>query len=221
MRYFKKILVLCFICLLLVSISYSHSGRTDSNGGHRDNQNKSGLGNYHYHCGGNPAHLHNNGICPYSINKESNINVIEQEDIKQTIEYEKDKEVEIEKIKIINSDENIYVGEYRMLRVEYIPDNANREKITWKSSNDDIASIDNNGKVFAKKTGIVTFLASTENNIKTSVVIIIKDKVKENKLMEVKRENNIEEEGINSFSYVLLIVSIIIIVFILYNKKHK
>lgn len=44
----------------------AHSGRTDSRGGHRDNKNKSGLGSYHYHCGGYPAHLHPNGVCPYS-----------------------------------------------------------------------------------------------------------------------------------------------------------
>ena len=43
----------------------AHSGRTDANGGHKDNQNKSGLGSYHYHCGGYPAHLHPNGVCPY------------------------------------------------------------------------------------------------------------------------------------------------------------
>lgn len=44
----------------------AHSGRTDSSGGHKDNKNKSGLGSYHYHCGGNPPHLHNGGVCPYS-----------------------------------------------------------------------------------------------------------------------------------------------------------
>lgn len=43
----------------------AHGGRTDSNGGHKDNKNKSGLGSYHYHCGGHPAHLHPNGVCPY------------------------------------------------------------------------------------------------------------------------------------------------------------
>lgn len=44
----------------------AHSGRTDSSGGHKDNKNKSGLGSYHYHCDGNPPHLHNGGVCPYS-----------------------------------------------------------------------------------------------------------------------------------------------------------
>ena len=49
----------------------AHGGRTDSNGGHRDNKNKSGLGSYHYHCGGHPAHLHPNGVCPYSNSSSS------------------------------------------------------------------------------------------------------------------------------------------------------
>ena len=46
----------------------AHSGRTDKNGGHRDNKNVSGLGSYHYHCNGNGPHLHTNG-CPYSKTK--------------------------------------------------------------------------------------------------------------------------------------------------------
>lgn len=47
-------------------VTEAHGGRTDSNGGHKDNKNKSGLGSYHYHCGGHPAHLHENGVCPYA-----------------------------------------------------------------------------------------------------------------------------------------------------------
>ena len=47
-------------------VAQAHSGRTDSSGGHRDNRNASGLGSYHYHCGGYPAHLHENGVCPYT-----------------------------------------------------------------------------------------------------------------------------------------------------------
>ena len=50
---------------------FAHSGRTDGNGGHHDNRNVSGLGNYHYHCGGYPAHLHENGVCPYASGTSS------------------------------------------------------------------------------------------------------------------------------------------------------
>ena len=62
------------ISLIVTSTSpvMAHSGRTDSNGGHRDNKNKSGLGYYHYHCGGHPAHLHENGVCPYKSGSSSN-----------------------------------------------------------------------------------------------------------------------------------------------------
>lgn len=63
----KKVLSL-LLSILVFSNTFAtaHSGRTDSSGGHRDNKNKSGLGSYHYHCGGNDAHLHQNGKCPYS-----------------------------------------------------------------------------------------------------------------------------------------------------------
>lgn len=58
-------------CIFLFSANViAHSGRTDGSGGHRDNQNKSGLGSYHYHCGGNPPHLHSDGGCPYSSDYE-------------------------------------------------------------------------------------------------------------------------------------------------------
>lgn len=58
----------------MCNITFAHSGRTDSDGGHRDNKNKRGLGNYYYHCGGHPAHLHTNGVCPYSNHSATNNN---------------------------------------------------------------------------------------------------------------------------------------------------
>lgn len=72
------ILTTLAICTMTINtaipplITEAHSGRTDSRGGHKDNKNKSGLGYYHYHCGGNPPHLHKDGVCPYA--KASNPN---------------------------------------------------------------------------------------------------------------------------------------------------
>lgn len=72
MNKIKKLItvVLCVSLLLPYNVS-AHSGRTDSSGGHRDNKNASGLGYYHYHCGGYPAHLHPDGVCPYSSSASS------------------------------------------------------------------------------------------------------------------------------------------------------
>lgn len=62
----KKTFFAVLLAVLMVSATaFAHSGRTDSSGGHRDNKNVSGLGSYHYHHG-YPAHLHPNGVCPYS-----------------------------------------------------------------------------------------------------------------------------------------------------------
>lgn len=68
------VMAVCFV-LLFSMISDAHSGRTDGSGGHKDNKNKSGLGYYHYHHGYS-AHLHTNGVCPYSVTSSSSNNNI-------------------------------------------------------------------------------------------------------------------------------------------------
>ncbi len=69
MRY-KPIVVLFMVAVLLICVSSAaHSGRTDSNGGHRD----SSTGEYHYHHG-YPAHQHENGVCPYDYDDRTGWN---------------------------------------------------------------------------------------------------------------------------------------------------
>lgn len=67
MKILKRILTvtMCIGLLFSSNTTFAHSGRTDSNGGHHDYSNKSGLGSYHYHHGLGP-HLHPGGVCPYS-----------------------------------------------------------------------------------------------------------------------------------------------------------
>ncbi|MBP3342272.1 MAG: hypothetical protein J6K99_07080 [Peptococcaceae bacterium] len=63
------ITVLLVICIAFFPMAtFAHGGGKDSNDGHHDYKNKSGLGPYHYHCGGAKAHLHPNGVCPYGNN---------------------------------------------------------------------------------------------------------------------------------------------------------
>ncbi len=88
MKHFKKIAIM-FMCLVLL-LPYNaaaHSGRTDSSGGHRDNKNVSGLGSYHYHCGGYPAHLHKNGVCPYSSSAKTSSSSSSSSYTKKTGKY--------------------------------------------------------------------------------------------------------------------------------------
>lgn len=55
----KKFLIL--FCIFLITISFAHSGRTDSKGGHYDRS----TGEYHYHHG-YPAHKVCGTNCPYN-----------------------------------------------------------------------------------------------------------------------------------------------------------
>lgn len=55
------VLLLCFLLLISFALPvYSHSGRTDSQGGHTNHS----TGDYHFHHG-YPEHEHKNGHCPY------------------------------------------------------------------------------------------------------------------------------------------------------------
>lgn len=67
----KTIVAMLCLALVLCATASAHPGRTDSSGGHRDNNNVSGLGSYHYHCSGHPAHLHPGGVCPYATTARS------------------------------------------------------------------------------------------------------------------------------------------------------
>lgn len=61
----KKIIAILIFLFVLGACAFptlAHSGKTDSNGGHTD----SSTGQYHYHCGGHPAHQHYGGVCPYA-----------------------------------------------------------------------------------------------------------------------------------------------------------
>lgn len=68
-RVSKITILLFFLIFLSFSFLYSHSGRTDSSGGH---YNKS-TGEYHYHHGYG-SHQHTNGICPYDSDYNTNSN---------------------------------------------------------------------------------------------------------------------------------------------------
>ncbi|WRS28605.1 YHYH domain-containing protein [Oscillospiraceae bacterium MB08-C2-2] len=87
----KRIISILLIFVMAFSISLfplAHSGRTDARGGHKDNKNVSGLGSYHYHCGGNPPHLHTNGVCPYASTSASSNRSSSSSSSSSTASYE-------------------------------------------------------------------------------------------------------------------------------------
>lgn len=104
----KILTIFMVFCCLLTIPTYAHSGRTDSNGGHKDNKNKSGLGSYHYHCGGYPAHLHSGGVCPYKSSPTKSTTTTST--LKSTPQTEETKKSEF-KVGIIATDIKAFIND--------------------------------------------------------------------------------------------------------------
>lgn len=146
--------LLALLCVFAVAFAMiatvsAHSGRTDAHEGHNDNQNKSGLGGYHYHCGGAPAHLHTNGYCPYQDVFPTGV----------TVHAEKT---------------TLGRGETLDLSAVVSPDAACDKNVSWTSSAPEIVSI-SDGTICAKEYGTATITAKTFNEIAGSVTITVKE----------------------------------------------
>lgn len=161
----NKVSMAILILLLIISIpltSAAHSGRTDGNGGHRDNKNKSGLGSYHYHCGGYPAHLHTNGVCPYSSSGSTS-----------TKTYSAPKEVYSTKVNAVNVPTTINAGENVQLKGEVYPTNAQDKTIEWKSNAPEIVTVSSSGNLQAVGVGTATVTATTSRGTSTDFTITV------------------------------------------------
>lgn len=194
----KKTISILLTILMVISIGvnvYGHSGRTDSSGGHKDNKNKSGLGSYHYHCGGYPAHLHTNGVCPYapgSTSTKSNTSSTSSSTTTSTVPTA----IVATDIKINENVTSLKEGESKKLTATIAPDNATDKNITWESSDESIATVSTSGEVFAKKHGIVDITATSSNGKTSTIKINIKEIQKSEKNDIIKTsttsKNNIE-----------------------------
>lgn len=203
----KVISILLIILLSLMQVNaYGHSGRTDANGGHKDNKNKSGLGSYHYHCGGNPPHLHTNGVCPYgagssnnggstsssSSSKASSSSGSSSSNSKSSggtsttaassssnkpVATAKPSNIDVTEIQINKVIENIKVGETVELTATITPNDATDKTIKWESSDESIATINELGEFVAKKAGVVNINATTINGKSDTIQINIEDGV--------------------------------------------
>lgn len=176
----KKIMMILLIILSVILIganAYAHSGRTDSRGGHKDNKNKSGLGSYHYHCGGYPAHLHTNGVCPYSSSAGSAKESVSTSSEKTTSTVPTT--ISVTDIKIKERLTNMEVGESQQLTVTINPYNATDQNVVWKSSDESIAIVSSTGVVNAIKSGLVDITVTSANG-KSDVIKISINEVQKN-----------------------------------------
>lgn len=179
--YRKFKIVLCFFMtiILIFSSCTAHSGRTDRYGGHKDNRNVSGLGSYHYHCGGYPAHLHENGVCPYT-NSTSNVKNNSQNSsrsVNTTNSYTTNNSVQepvnipVESIKLNQSSITVELGSQIKPEFTINPSNATDKAVKYSTNNSDVIVINEDGSIKANKVGKADYTVTT-NNGKTATLSV-------------------------------------------------
>lgn len=75
----------------------------------------------------------------------------------------------------INKDRvSLEIGNTIALSTTVLPSNANNKSITWKSSDTNVATVDNNGKVTANNSGTAIITATAENGKSATCGVIVK-----------------------------------------------
>lgn len=155
-KYFFSLMYVLIIISFCSINGFAHRGRTDSNGGHHDYGNASGLGNYHYHCGGYPAHLHEGGYCHYTDVFPSSV----------TLEADKT---------------TLGIGEKVNISGSVYPSNSCNTYLDWSCSDSSVIEL-NNGVIEAVCYGTATITVESFNgkmdSLKFTVKEITADKVK-------------------------------------------
>ena len=151
----RKITAILLSVMLSAGSVYAHPGKTDANGGHHDYKNKSGLGSYRYHCGGYPAHLHPNGVCPYKSSSSSNSYTTTT-----TVAENPNKN----NVYLMHTMPQMTVGE--SFTASAVSNNSSAS-LSWSSSNPSVASVDSyTGTVTANAVG--TAVITVTNGYKSA-----------------------------------------------------
>ncbi len=80
--------------------------------------------------------------------------------------------ISVEKFTITASSKTINIGEKYAIIYSITPNNATNQKISWKSSNSKVATVDSNGIVTGIKEGNTTITGTTEDGNKTASIIL-------------------------------------------------
>ena len=83
-------------------------------------------------------------------------------------------EINVDSINLNKEKLELSIGEIEELIVTVLPKDATNKKVTWSTSNEKVATVDDNGKVTAKGEGETTITAKTENGKEAKCTVKVK-----------------------------------------------
>ncbi len=163
-RLSKIITVLLMICILSVTAG-AHPGRLDKNGGHYNRK----TGEYHYHNGGGSSS--GSGSSSSSSSSSSSGSSSGSASTKPTTP----KVIYANKVTVSATGKEIFIGETLTATATVSPSNAKDKTLTWKSSDEKIATVDDDGVITGKAAGTVTITAQTNRGTKGQIEVTVKE----------------------------------------------
>ena len=91
--------------------------------------------------------------------------------------YTDSKIINITGLKLSDTDISLYVGDSKQLKVTISPSDATNRKIIWSTSDKNIATIESNGIVSAKKVGTAVIKVRTESGVEATCKVTVKNKI--------------------------------------------
>ena len=85
--------------------------------------------------------------------------------------------IAVTEVSLDKGEVRLKVGEVQVLKAAVKPADATNRKVSWASGNEEIAAVDENGKVTAKAEGQTTITVTTEDGGKTASCEVIVEKV--------------------------------------------
>ena len=108
----------------------------------------------------------------------------------------KEQQIAVDHITLNAKDITLQVGDVFRLKVTIIPENATNQQVTWRSSDEKVATVDENGMVKALREGIVTAIAVSADGGKIAVCnITIKGNTTEVPTTQATTETSVTTES--------------------------
>ena len=130
----------------------------------------------------------------YAISKD---NKVESEHIRVTVP----KPIEVESIRLIPEKTELCLNESTKANMEILPENAEDRAVVWRSSNEEIAIVDDKGSIQAVGDGTAIITVESKNHVMASFEITV-DGTKTLMKLNIKRERDDDINIGDEWSYV-------------------
>lgn len=107
-------------------------------------------------------------------------------------------DIPVTKITVEPENNTIKIGEKLTLKATILPSNATNKEIKWKSSDENIAVVSNNGIVTAKGKGKVTITAYNDNIMDAVFINVLSDENQNNNVQNEKPTNEQTSNPVNN-----------------------